>query len=427
MPLGVLSREAVLQAVRELDELGRDAFLRKYGFGRATQYALMIDGRDYDPKAIAGVAHGVDHPDEGPLPNTAFSGGVELNRAYRDTGFEVVKRQGAELRQMLEQIFAAYAEARTRTRTGQDPVQLLFRDLERALADVEPLAGRSTVQVKASTGLGNWAAVPWIAFLDSRETNSTQSGVYPVLLFREDMTGVYLTIAQGVTQPGADGHAALQEHLRRTAKAVVASLKSDVARSGFTIGANIDLKSRGQLARKYQSSTILHKFYESSAVPDDASIERDLETLLSAMDDYLDTKDQPSVGGVASLEAAAQSFRAAVDASGLLVPRGAGDRVVTMLAAVITKPFVILSGLSGSGKTQLALRLGEWSARRMARARHRWRCVRTGRARKRSSGMRTRSSQRSTGVQPGTSRRPSASSCVLPANPRCRTSCCSTR
>ncbi len=79
------------------------------------------------------------------------------------------------------------------------------------------------MQVKASTGLGNWAAVPWIAFLDSRETNSTQSGVYPVLLFREDMTGVYMTIAQGVTQPGADGHAALQQHLRRTAEAVVAS------------------------------------------------------------------------------------------------------------------------------------------------------------------------------------------------------------
>ncbi len=64
MALGVLSRRQSFRR-SEFDELGRDAFLRKYGFGRATQYALRIDGRDYDPKAIAGVAHGVDHPEKG--------------------------------------------------------------------------------------------------------------------------------------------------------------------------------------------------------------------------------------------------------------------------------------------------------------------------------------------------------------------------
>ena len=29
--------------------------------------------------------------------------------------------------------------------------------------------------------------------MDSRETNTTQHGVYPVWLFRQDMTAVYLT------------------------------------------------------------------------------------------------------------------------------------------------------------------------------------------------------------------------------------------
>lgn len=362
MALGVLSREAVLQTVREFDELGREAFLRKYGFGRATQYALRIDEREYDPKAIAGVAYGVDHPDEGPLPNTAFSGGADLERAYRGTGFDLVRRAepSGDIRLLLERIFASYGDARERSWTGQDPVNLLFRDLERALAALEPVSRRPTIKVKASTGLGNWAGVPWIALLDSRETNSTQSGVYPVLLFRENMTGAYLTIAQGVTQPGAAGHAALREHLRTTAQAVVQSLTADVADVGFTVGSDIDLKSRGQLARRYQSSTIMHKLYDSAALPDDAIVEEDLETVLSAMDDYLSVRQPAATGVVASLEAAAQSFRDAVDASGLLVPRGPGDRVVTLLAALITKPFVILSGLSGSGKTQLALRLGEW-------------------------------------------------------------------
>ena len=44
-------------------------------------------------------------------------------------------------------------------------------------------------------------------FLDVRETGTTQHGVYPVLLFRQDMTGVYLTLAQGVTEPKQQGRA----------------------------------------------------------------------------------------------------------------------------------------------------------------------------------------------------------------------------
>ena len=62
MALGVLSREAIERAIAEYDELGRDAFLSKHGFGRATAYALVVDGCEYDPKAIAGVAYGIDHP-----------------------------------------------------------------------------------------------------------------------------------------------------------------------------------------------------------------------------------------------------------------------------------------------------------------------------------------------------------------------------
>ena len=50
----------------------------------------------------------------------------------------------------------------------------------------------------------------------------------------------------------------------------------------------------------------------------------------------------------------------AVDDSGLRVPTGHGDRVVAFVSALAAKPFAILSGMSGSGKTQLALRLGEW-------------------------------------------------------------------
>lgn len=42
----------------EYDELGADAFLTKYGFAPARQYRVAEHGRQYDSKAIVGVAHG---------------------------------------------------------------------------------------------------------------------------------------------------------------------------------------------------------------------------------------------------------------------------------------------------------------------------------------------------------------------------------
>ena len=75
MALADITREGVLQAVAEFDQLGRDAFLAKYGYGPATTYSLVLDGKHYDPKAIVGVAHQFDRPDLGPLKNNELVGG----------------------------------------------------------------------------------------------------------------------------------------------------------------------------------------------------------------------------------------------------------------------------------------------------------------------------------------------------------------
>ncbi len=56
-------------------------------------------------------------------------------------------------------------------------------------------------KVQGSVGQGNWAKIPWIAIMDTRITTSTQLGEYIVYLFSEDMSSVYLTLAQGVTEP----------------------------------------------------------------------------------------------------------------------------------------------------------------------------------------------------------------------------------
>lgn len=80
---------AVLQAISEYDKVGQDAFLEKYGFGKATAYFLMHDGQRYDSKAIAGAALAFQH---GTIPSRSdFSGGRDAAAARLEAlGFSVI-------------------------------------------------------------------------------------------------------------------------------------------------------------------------------------------------------------------------------------------------------------------------------------------------------------------------------------------------
>ena len=86
----ISSRPAILSAVAEYDQLGQHAFLEKYGFHPARSYFLVVDGRDYDSKAIVGAAHGYQFPQLGPLAATQFSGGAAtVQPLLEGLGFEV--------------------------------------------------------------------------------------------------------------------------------------------------------------------------------------------------------------------------------------------------------------------------------------------------------------------------------------------------
>jgi MoxR-like ATPase len=75
--------------MREHDALGREAFLAKYGFGKATKFVVVDDGREYDSKAVLAAAHGFEHPDEGPLRVHDFSGGDQTTSRLRALGFTI--------------------------------------------------------------------------------------------------------------------------------------------------------------------------------------------------------------------------------------------------------------------------------------------------------------------------------------------------
>ncbi len=106
------------------------------------------------------------------------------------------------IQERLEEILSNYLDARaTRRFSSGHPINSSFAKLQKALRTNPVASKHPTVTVKASVGKGNWATIPWVALLDSRETKTVQEGVYCVFLFRKDMSGVYLTFNQGVTRP----------------------------------------------------------------------------------------------------------------------------------------------------------------------------------------------------------------------------------
>lgn len=152
MTLSALTdRDAVLRALAEYDELGRESFLTKYGYGPAKAYFLVHNGKRYDSKAIAGVAVGIEYPANGPLKAADFSGGEATVRAkLEQLGFEVesgspsAKRNPNWTREETILALELYARRRPQLPGETDPDILALSDLLRTYASQRGVVGTPT-------------------------------------------------------------------------------------------------------------------------------------------------------------------------------------------------------------------------------------------------------------------------------------------
>jgi hypothetical protein len=97
MAIEAVTSGGIEEALDEFDRLGREPFLRKYGFGHAQKYFIERNGGLYDSNAIIGAAHGYDRPSEGPLNSSDFSGGEQsVGQKLRRLGFNVVTKQAVD-------------------------------------------------------------------------------------------------------------------------------------------------------------------------------------------------------------------------------------------------------------------------------------------------------------------------------------------
>jgi hypothetical protein len=234
------------------------------------------------------------------------------------------------MRDTIESILDAYAGERATRFSSTTIAWETFSRLRDELASLTAVQSYETLKLVFSVGKGNWASVPWLAFLDTRETTSAQRGVYCLFLFREDMSGVYLALTQGSAKPRE------KDRIRGLLPPL---------NSGFRIDDEADLRGNGT-AKSYADRVVAYKLYQRGNVPDDVMIEHDVHELLAAYRSYLEHQTVPADDRAAMVEELIDAVRA----TGFQYPAWL---IAAYVAAVRTARFVILAGATGSGKSSL--------------------------------------------------------------------------
>ncbi len=173
------------------------------------------------------------------------------------------------LRDYFELVLENYASARTENFSNHHLALFIRNTFPSYLSRLTDEPERYTFS--GSAGKGNWARAPWIAVFDVLITHSAQSGYYPVYLFREDFTGIYWGLNQGVTEA--------KEHYRSDAKTALAAKAVDYRAQVHGLTNNfseqeIDLHASGStnLSSYYEAGNICAKFYSAQALPSENTL-----------------------------------------------------------------------------------------------------------------------------------------------------------
>lgn len=190
------------------------------------------------------------------------------------------------------------------------------------------------LEVKVSFGQGGYAHIPWISFLYEGQT--TSKGIYPVFLYFKKQEK--LILAYGISETN--------EPL----------LNWEVPLSTETIADYFD--ANGLAKPNRYGSSYIYQIYSLSTPIDQEQIDAALQDLITI---YKNLMEKLLIGKQLINDLPDNPFDikrvGEISQTGLLFNQ---DLMYRYVVSLLTKPFVILSGLSGSGKTKLALSFAKW-------------------------------------------------------------------
>jgi len=313
--VSALTAEHVRLALAEIDREGLPAS------AQSTGYDLVEAGRRYPPKVVFSLAAKFATGQE--FDRNHFSGGADSQ------AFKVLEKLGFEIaiKDLISPLITKFIEQAT---AGNELSVRGYLEEYRGL------------QVRVSFGQGNFARIPWIAFLQKGQAVS--NGIYPVfLLFREQNT---LLLCYGISETHAP------QSSWEEAPGEVPTVE-DWFRSQF-----------GRPPERYGQSFVRTSFDLNSPIQL-TDLRRELDAVIDEYENALAEapgdviQPEPEVLR-ADIGEACRSFAAALRQSNIDFGTGHESLVAAFVTSLVTKPLVILTGLSGSGKTQIALRFGEW-------------------------------------------------------------------
>ncbi len=207
--------------------------------------------------------------------------------------------------------------------------------IDRLLPDSE----REGMKVKSGLGIGRFADVPWIAVLHQRFGWRATEGFYVVLLFSKDSKRVYLCLGVGAGS-GTTGGWTLVDRERVSEHAL--QLRNNIfelEKAGFNLSNKLDLATDVWRAKSYAAATSAYVVYNTENLPDDSQITSDF---LRAFECF------------SRLIKEGFSFKMTVDSN-----QKTEFKNTPISRALLTKPFLILTGPSGTGKTRGAVQLAK--------------------------------------------------------------------
>jgi len=182
------------------------------------------------------------------------------------------------LKESFLKVLNEYQVATKEQMAGHSLAKLLRKDIPEYLQSFIDEPDR--YRVEGSAGRGRWARCPWIAVIDVNITKTPESGYFIMYLFREDMSGIYLSLIQGVTEI----RAMHEEHPREVLKNRAENYRkkiSGVPKTFPETKINLGTKSTSELASFYEAGNIFAKYYSINTL--ESSTEKQLIDDFGAM------------------------------------------------------------------------------------------------------------------------------------------------
>jgi hypothetical protein len=190
-----------------------------------------------------------------------------------------------------------------------------------------------------SSGKDKWHYCPYVALMDEEVTKTPTKGFYINYMFREDMGGVYLALRQGITEIkikyGIEGLEIL--------KSKADMYREKIKKSTDLINEfsdSVDLKKKdAKFAQFYEAGNICSKLYLKNDMPSEEELESDLKEILELYD-MLNRLEIDNINFLGFLNKEGYYFEP--------------ELIENFLLSLKVKPFIILTGNSGTGKTKIA-------------------------------------------------------------------------